>query len=178
MFLKIGIYSMASHQSFWASGGREGLWVNRSGKLPWNGHFMFLQHLRSSRLTFTFGKGRESNEKVYNVQCLSPRLGSAPYHVFQIFMRWGGQYTKNGKNLIFCQTRGRGSRFSKQKSQIKKNRQLAMLVTQIRLRQISFSKCRCKERETWKTCLRIFAEQVPSIPLDAGDFFLLYKHPL
>ena len=52
---------------------------------------------------------------------------------------------KNGNNLIFCQTRGRGSRFSKQKSQIKKNRQLAMLVTQIRLRQISFSKCRCKE---------------------------------
>ena len=55
VFLKIGIYSTASpllpsvgyslsSSGLLPSGGREGLSVNRSGKLPWNCHFMFLQH--------------------------------------------------------------------------------------------------------------------------------------
>ena len=76
VFLKIGIYSMASRPSAFGQvgGGRVSLWINRSGKLPRNGHFMFLQHLRSSRLTFTFGKGPESNGKLQQLAMLVTRI--------------------------------------------------------------------------------------------------------
>ena len=75
VFQKIGIYSMAScllPLAKWGEGGS--LWVNRSGKLPRNGHFMFLQHLRSSRLTFTFGKGPESNGKLQQLAMLVTQI--------------------------------------------------------------------------------------------------------
>ena len=63
------------------------MWGDRSGKLPWNDHFMFLQHLRSSRLTFTFGKGPTPNGKLQQLAMLVTEM--TRHNFFLMLMRSG-----------------------------------------------------------------------------------------